>query len=585
MKRGLALSLLLLASRSFGLEVPVGYFPRFQRFVHDHGSAYGLALIVDGVTLARPDRTTGRLAAQPLTGDPLYRLIRFIETIPDGDEEDLLAGALRAYLDARENKDPSFERLLFDPRSAGRLTRLGRAVVMDILTADDGILFEESDDFKQHLAELDRDHPAPWPDQPDLAGRRLGVPMPAIQAEMAPSTAPILSSHIHSLGFDALWKAGMTGAGVSVAVLDSGLDLTHPDYRGRVIAYDNVTDTVPFDTVGHGTHVTGILAGGGEGSGGGYPGGAPNASLAIFKVVVLDSSGTARAPNDNIVTAMRHAAEMPAGVRPKVMNVSLAGQGDPDTDIISQMANLLMLRENIFVVAAAGNQGPSTGTVEAPGNAAYILTVGSLSQKSSTTSYSASGPVQAGAWSYVKPDLAAVGGDGSKNPCVFAPDGVVAPVSSLDKGRSCRDTSHPRYRYWTGTSMASPMGAAAAADVIGYLLWNDVDYKAIEVKALMEETAHDLKLRPERQGSGRQDGARLAEAVERRVREGVPIGNVAYMVAARLTSEQRKYLSWQKRYQLTPLGLLDTLTGRLLHTDAEIADVAGWLQRSVSRWR
>jgi hypothetical protein len=156
-------------------------------------------------------------------------------------------------------------------------------------------------------------------------------------------------------------------------------------------------------------------------------------------------------------------------------------------------------------------------------------------------------------------------------------------MSSSDTDKGCADAAHPRYRWMTGTSQAAPMAAAAAADVIGYLMFNGSDYDAVDVKAVMMETAEDLKAPSEKQGAGRLDGKRLAGAVERRVAQGIPVGNLAYMLAVRLTSGQRKALARQTRWRWTPVGILDSRTGRLLHNDREVADLAAFLQASAKK--
>jgi subtilisin family serine protease len=587
MRRSLLVSLLFVSARTWsaGLEVPLGLYPHFQRFVQREGAAYGLALDANGATLVRPGVKNSRLEPKRLAGDPLYRLVSFIEPLPDGSEEARLAAALREFLAGREKRDESFERTLFDRKDPARLTPLGRSIIVDILTAEDGLLFEETPEFKELKLELEKSKPAPWAEQPSLADRRMGIPIPAVQAAMAPSTSAVVSSYIRMLGFDSLWAAGMTGAGVSVGILDTGADLSHSDLRGRVLAYENLTFEVPGDIDGHGTHVSGIVAGGGDGAKGAYPGGAPGAELAVFKTI-HEASGTnkAGAEDDDSVAAMQHIQSMPPGVRPKVVNASFGGKGGPRTDPVSQMASELTLKHNILVVASAGNDGPKAETIEAPANAAYILTVGAVSPTGKLSYYSARGPVtQKFAPAYTKPDVLAVGGGESFGACGSAPDGVVAPRSSSDTEKECAADKDAKYRYMSGTSMASPMGSAVAADVVGYLLWRQKSYQAVEVKAVIEETAHDLGRKPEEQGAGLIDGKRLADVVRRRVATGLPIGNLAYMLAVRLTSLQRGEMAKSGRWKFTPIGVLDRRTGRMLHTDDEINQLASWLEKSATR--
>ena len=86
------------------------------------------------------------------------------------------------------------------------------------------------------------------------------------------------------MGAPAAWQQGLDGTGVTVAVIDTGIDATHPDFAGRIAASANFTDDESTDDlVGHGTHVASIIAGTGAKSGGKHRGVAPGAQLAIAK--------------------------------------------------------------------------------------------------------------------------------------------------------------------------------------------------------------------------------------------------------------------------------------------------------------
>ena len=212
---------------------------------------------------------------------------------------------------------------------------------------------------------------------------------------------------------------------------------------------------------------------------------------------------------------------------------------------------------NILLVAAAGNEGPDAGTVSVPGNSRYVLTVTGVNSKSQFPFFPSRGPISpANGDGYNKPDLAAVAGDinmpapqaswldslikpaslgaePSDGNCIYAP-GVIAPRSSSDPDQACSVKGNSKYRFMTGTSMATPMAAGIGADVIGYIRANGGSYKAVDVKAVMMETARDLSQPRDVQGSGIVDGDKLARTVVERVQAGLPVGNVAYVIAMRL---------------------------------------------------
>ena len=248
---------------------------------------------------------------------------------------------------------------------------------------------------------------------------------------------PTLDVSVPRTGAPEAWARGLDGTGVTVAVLDSGVDDTHPDLAGKVVARKNfVTDYEDArDLAGHGTHVASTIAGSGAASGGRYRGVAPGARL-------LDGKVCARigCPESAILDGMRWAAE--SGV--KVVNMSLGGTDTPGVDPIEAAVNDLSTRYDMLFVIAAGNDYGAQ-TVNSPGSADAALTVGGVNKDGTPADYSSKGP-RLGDYA-VKPEITAPG------------TGITAARSSY----TADGTTDDPYVTYSGTSMATPHVSGAAA--------------------------------------------------------------------------------------------------------------------------
>jgi len=301
-----------------------------------------------------------------------------------------------------------------------------------------------------------------------------------------------------------------------------------------------------------------------------------------------------------ILAAMKWMKE---GEKVDIINMSLGGPGAANKDPLSSMANQMTVNDNILIVAAAGNEGPFEGSVGSPGNSRYVLTVGGVDKSGQPVFFSSRGPVrdENGNLLYSKPDLVGVAGGVDFNAieqqlllvaagdevrdavgglagyksrpvgttCVYGP-GIAAPRSSSDPDTVCTVKGFPNYRLMSGTSQAAPMTAGFAADVIGYARANGANVDAFEIKAVLMEAAVDLKQDKKFQGAGLINGTRVAQTVIDRVKRGIPIGNIAFALAMRLTTPDLKNLENQNRYEMTAIGLLDKRTGHILNTEAEL---------------
>jgi subtilisin family serine protease len=169
----------------------------------------------------------------------------------------------------------------------------------------------------------------------------------------------------------------VTGTGATVAVIDSGVDYTHPDLGGAfgeghkvVGGYDFVNgDADPMDDNGHGTHVAGIIAAKAA-QPGGITGVAPGASITAYKV--MDNWGYG---SDEAVIAGIEAAIDPSGPHPAdVINMSIGAPTDGNDPIA--LASTAAVRAGVVVVASAGNNGPYSDTMSSPSIADGVISVG-----------------------------------------------------------------------------------------------------------------------------------------------------------------------------------------------------------------
>ncbi len=264
------------------------------------------------------------------------------------------------------------------------------------------------------------------------------------------------------IGAPAAWSRGLTGKDTRIAVLDTGIDDTHPDFAGRIAATRDFTgtDTV-HDGAGHGTHVASVAAGTGAASDGTYRGIAPDASLLVGKV--LDDNG--QGSSSDIIAAMEWAAANGADV----VNLSLGGPVTRGDDPMSQAVDRLTAQYDALFVVAAGNLDPwvpGMRFVTAPGAASSALTVGATRGAEQLYGSSRRGRMDGTA---IKPEIVAPGYD------------ITAAGSSY--------AGLPPYVSATGTSMATPHIAGAAA----VLKQQHPDWGAEELRDALTSTASPLE--------------------------------------------------------------------------------------------
>jgi serine protease AprX len=228
------------------------------------------------------------------------------------------------------------------------------------------------------------------------------------------STAPHAPSDVfrQQTGATQLAANGDTGRGVTVAVLDTGID-RRPDFTGRLAGGVDLTGAGnPFqDSYGHGTFVAGLIAGDGASSGGKYLGEAPGAKLVSIKV----AGASGLTDEATVISGVQWAIQHKSTYGIKVLNISLGVQPTASTvtDPLDQAVEAAW-NAGIAVVASAGNAGPFDGTVLSPGDDPLVITVGALDDLAQTkvaddemTGFSSVGPTSPDGW--VKPDLVTSG--------------------------------------------------------------------------------------------------------------------------------------------------------------------------------
>ncbi|TMW71902.1 peptidase S8 [Alteribacter natronophilus] len=189
------------------------------------------------------------------------------------------------------------------------------------------------------------------------------------------SFSPAMMDSAPFIGSNDAWEEGFTGEGVTVAIIDTGTDYTHPDlahafddYKGWdfVDNNDDPQETPPGDPRGgstnHGTHVAGTVAANGQ-----IKGVAPDATLLAYRVLGPGGSGS----TENVVAGIERAVQDGADV----MNLSL-GNTLNNPDWATSIALDWAMAEGVVAVTSNGNSGPNKWTVGSPGTSREAISVG-----------------------------------------------------------------------------------------------------------------------------------------------------------------------------------------------------------------
>jgi serine protease AprX len=310
------------------------------------------------------------------------------------------------------------------------------------------------------------------------------------------------SAFVGASGAHEAWRSGHLGQGVGVAVIDTGVSEMQ-DLKGRIVHGPDLSgEGTLVDTYGHGTVMAGIIGGSGADSagnkGGAYTGIAPEAHVVAVKVAGANGAAdvTTLLQGLHWVSAYQHQFDI------RVLNLSwgTASTQDPSSDPLNYAVQRLW-KQGIVVVVAAGNSGPTAGTITKPGDDPMIITVGAFNDAGTGAladdegvSWSSTGPTAHG---LAKPDVVA---SGRRLVATRSHGSTVAnenPKALVD----------PSYIRGSGSSQA----AAVTSGVAALLLQARPELTPDQVKALLTGTADPLPApRPDQHGKGRVD---LAEAL------------------------------------------------------------------------
>jgi len=313
------------------------------------------------------------------------------------------------------------------------------------------------------------------------------------------------------IGADALHLHQITGKGITVAIVDSGLWEAKPlalDTAGkpRILArYDaitNISGKEAFDDSGHGTHMTSVIAHSGPVTENGHPTGtfkgvAPDVNIVAVKAFDVEGHGDFL----DIVRAIQFVVDKREELNIKVLNLSFSARPRWHywLDPINQAA-MKAWASGITVIAAAGNEGPEPMTIGSPGNLPYLITVGAVTDSWTVDSrdddyipdFSSRGPTPN---AHIKPDLVAPGGHMT---------GITRPGSTLTK-------DYPDYLLKTGEFVMTGTSQASAlvSGMVALLLQLEPDLSPDDVKCKLMSSSELainrdglLAYSPFQQGSG-----------------------------------------------------------------------------------
>lgn len=308
----------------------------------------------------------------------------------------------------------------------------------------------------------------------------------ATRNTQVPNAKLIANAYNSAVAADKVWSKGITGEGVTVAVVDSGIldEGIFSDFRGRIVEQAKFADVNNMsDWYGHGTHVSGIIGGDGSQSGGKYVGVAPGINLVNVKI----SDDQGKTSERNLVNGLRWIYENHKKHNIKVVNISnqITSQQSYKESATNAAVELLWKAGIVVVVSAGNNGGTECSVCYAPANDPYVITVGAVDDNGTKDinddflkEWSASGITLDG---HTKPEVVAPGA----HIISYMPKGVLRDArlsNAIDKN----------YFMMGGTSMSAPV----VSGIVAMMLQQNPTMTPDQVKWVIQNTTRGYKQQP-----------------------------------------------------------------------------------------
>jgi serine protease AprX len=294
------------------------------------------------------------------------------------------------------------------------------------------------------------------------------------------------NTYSFSIKANGLYYEQLWGQGITVAIVDSGIDASQPDLRDargnpRVIASQNFSqsDNSQNDQYGHGTHVAGIIGGNGSKYRGIYAGIALKAKFVDVKVTDAEGKGN----ESDVISGLQWIYDNKNQYNIRVVNLSLNSSSPQpyQTSPLDAALEVLWFNQIVVVVSAGNNgSGQNNGILYPPANDPFVITVGAVNDQHTVStrddtlaSYSAYGLTESG---FNKPDIVAPGAN------------IISLLANLKTTIAIKYPDHiitPYYFRMSGTSMASAVTTGAVA----LLLQSNPSLNPDQVKFRLMSTA------------------------------------------------------------------------------------------------